>query len=382
MRNQVKVYDVDTHINPSADALEPYLASVVRELIPNLDEYKVTTAPMGYNTRTSFNFRKGFGAGMYGDIPRVLGEAAPREGAKPPRPKFMGRNFPSPGGDFGDAKARIHDMDEEGIDIQMMVPTIPGGAENPAVDLEFIRASHRFLDDFCNSYPQRFKSVLLADARFIEESVAEIKRWGRCRWAAGVWLDLPIDFPLDHPDLNPIWTAIEEEGLCVVHHSFATGYPGYRDLWKNPFLGRTANHPWSAMRTVAAFFGSGIMDRYPTIRLCILESGFGWLPFWAKRMDDQVIYLGSVAEDLQHTMSEYMTGGRFFAGIVLHEGEEMVKMVSDLLGDHILMFGSDYPHPECRFPDSVDITLGWKSLAPERLKKLMWENAARCFGEP
>ena len=36
-----------------------------------------------------------------------------------------------------------------------------------------------------------------------------------------------------------------------------------------------------AMRAIPAFFGAGIMDRYPQIRYGILESGFGWLPFWA-----------------------------------------------------------------------------------------------------
>ncbi|HZD42099.1 MAG TPA: hypothetical protein VE131_15355 [Terriglobales bacterium] len=37
--------------------------------------------------------------------------------------------------------------------------------------------------------------------------------------------------------------------------------------------------------------GADIMDRYPDIRYCILESGFGWLPFWGARMDDQSVYL-------------------------------------------------------------------------------------------
>ena len=134
------------------------------------------------------------------------------------------------------------------------------------------------------------------------------------------------------------------------------------------------------MRAVAAFFGSGIMDRYPNLRYCIMESGFGWLPFWAKRMEDQVVYMGYVAENLQRTMTEYLTGGRFFACIVLHEGEDMVRVVSDLMGDHMLMFGSDYPHAESRFPNSVDMVLGWESLGADRMRKLLWDNAARCFG--
>ena len=62
-----------------------------------------------------------------------------------------------------------------------------------------------------------------------------------------------------------------------------------------------------------------------------------------RRMEDQVHYMGYVADGLKHRMDEYMTGGRFFAGIVIHEGEEMTKMVSEMMGDHVLMFGSDYP---------------------------------------
>jgi predicted TIM-barrel fold metal-dependent hydrolase len=56
--------------------------------------------------------------------------------------------------------------------------------------------------------------------------------------------------------------------------------------------------------------------------------------------------------------------------------------VMDDLGDHILMFGSDYPHAESRFPDSVDQVLAWDSLGHDRLRKLLWDNAVRCFGEP
>jgi predicted TIM-barrel fold metal-dependent hydrolase len=124
------------------------------------------------------------------------------------------------------------------------------------------------------------------------------------------------------------------------------------------------------------------MDRFPTLRYAILESGFGWLPFWAKRMDDQAVYMGTVAESMKLKPSEYMTSGRFFSSIVLHEGPEMVRMVSELLGDHLLMFGSDYPHAESRFPESVDKVIGWDGMDKPLLEKLLWKNPVDCFGEP
>jgi uncharacterized protein len=166
-----------------------------------------------------------------------------------------------------------------------------------------------------------------------------------------------------------------------VHHSSTWNppyFPGYQDVWENIFLGRLASHPWGAMRFVAAFIGAGIMDRYPHLRVGILECGFGWLPFWARRMDEQAGYVGGTAP-LKHKPSDYLTSGRFFSSIEMHEGEDMFNSVTGFLGDDVLMYASDYPHPECHFPDSVDHVLGWSSLKPQTRQKLLWDNATRFY---
>jgi predicted TIM-barrel fold metal-dependent hydrolase len=386
MRNGFKVYDSDTHVGFSAEILEPYLASTVKPLLPNLDDYRtpISRSSAGETLQPPYAHRyqlgQGFGAGWGSDVPRTLGEAAPRANAERRPQKFMGSKWPAQDADWS-AASRIRDMDEEGVDVQVMVPTVPWGHDNPAVEIECMRAIHRLLNDFCADNGKRLKALLVLNAKYIEASVQEIRTWGHSPWAVGVWVNLPLDFPLDHPDLHPIWTAVEEAGLCVVHHSFSGGYPGYRDTWSNPFIGRTASHPWGAMRAVASFFGAGLMDRYPTLRFAIMESGFGWLPFWALRMQDQIEYMGYVPE-LKHSMTEYMSSGRFFVSIVLHEGPEMIRMVSSFLGNHVLMFSTDYPHPETRFPDSVDLVLGWQQLEANLLPQLMWDNAVRCFGAP
>jgi predicted TIM-barrel fold metal-dependent hydrolase len=48
----------------------------------------------------------------------------------------------------------------------------------------------------------------------------------------------------------------------------------------------------------------------------------------------------------------------------------------------VLMYSSDYPHAESRFPGSTDKVLAWKSLGDEVMRKMLWDNATRCFGEP
>ena len=390
MRNGFKVYDADTHFQPSVESLVAYYDSDLKareaELAPFKRPRKIGRAGQiieEQDIRSHYSFPRERGDGWGGREPRYLGEAGPRQDGGRHFQTFMGQKYPTVGSEDFDVAARVREMDEEGVDTQLLVTTPPGGHEDPAVNLGLMQAHLRFIDDVCTQYPGRFTSMInVSPALPIEDAVSEIKTWGKKPWAVALKADLPLDYPIDHPDMLPIWAAAEEHGLCVVHHSYSAGYPGYRDLWDNPFLGRTASHPWAAMRAIAAFMGAGLMDRFPDLHFAILESGFGWLPFWMKRMEDQVVYMGYVAEELQHTMTEYMTDGRFYAAAVLHEGPDMVRMVSELMGEHVLMFSSDYPHAESRFPGSVDLAVGWDGLTDEYKQRFFWDNAARCFRLP
>ena len=387
MRDGFRVFDSDTHFHPSVESLVPYFDRDLKAREAELGQFvkarkygragQLLTEP---ELRHYYSFPKDKGEGWGGRAPRHLGEAAPREGEERPFQTFMGERRPTVGAEDFDIAARIREMDEEGVDTQLLVTTPMGGHKETAVELGLLQAHHRFVDDVCSQYPGRLTAMININSRLpVEDNVAEIKTWGKKPWAVALKAELPLDYPLDHPDLLPIWAAAEEQGLCITHHSFSAGYPGYRDLWDNPFIGRTASHPWAAMRAIASFMGAGLMDRFPQLRFAILESGFGWLPFWMKRMEDQVVYMGYVAENLQHTMTEYMTDGRFYAAVVLHEGPDMVRMVNELMGDQVLMFSSDYPHAESRFPGSVDLVVDWDVLSREQKQKMLWDNAARCF---
>ena len=227
-----------------------------------------------------------------------------------------------------------------------------------------IRAFHRHMADFCGRYPDRLKGPIVASTRDVDAAVArnppmgQIEMGGRGEAAARQGL------PADHPALDPIWRAAAEHDLPIVQsqlHLDPALLSRATDLWDNIFLGRLASHPWGAMRFVAAFIGGGILDRYPTLRLGSLECGFGWLPFWGRRMDEQYAYVGSTAQ-LKTKPSEYLTSGRFFCSIERHEGEDMFTTSRGFLGDEVLMYASDYPHSECQFPELVSNILAWKSL--------------------
>jgi len=132
------------------------------------------------------------------------------------------------------------------------------------------------------------------------------------------------------------------------------------------------------MRNMAAMIGSGVMDRYPSLRVGTLEAGHGWLPFWMARLDEHAETIKAVLPELGHKPSEYVTGGRYFQSIEIPEGAKMTNAVIDLIGDHVLMYASDYPHGESHFPESVSIVLNWVMDA-ERKRKLLWDKAIRFY---
>jgi len=378
MRAGLHVYDADTHVNPAAEVLERYVDPGFRPRLAELAPYRIAMKSHG-GTADTHQYRV---ATKY--FRRVLGTAQPHETFTGRAVNWRGSREPRPGTQDDNADNRVKDMDDEGCDVHFQIPTSwisVVGLADVALEVGMIRAYHRHMADFCGKHPARLKTMVVASTRAVDEAVREIREWGKSKWAVAVMPLLAKDVPVDHPDLEPIWKAAQEHDLPVVHHSLTWNppyFPGYQDLWDNIFLGRLASHPWGGMRFMAAFIGAGIMDRYPSLRMGILECGHGWLPFWVKRMDEQAGYVGGLPE-LKHAPSDYVTGGRFFCSIEQHEGEELYNSVTGFLGDDILMYASDYPHSECHFPDSVDNVLKWTTLKPDTQRKLFWDNATRFY---
>ena len=373
MKNGFHVYDADTHVSPTAEVLERYVDPGFRPRLAELAPYRQASG----EGRHQYSFGRKF-------YRRVLGEAAPRETFTGRESQWRGGKLPRPGVQDDQAENRVKDMDDEGTDIHFLIPgsfMSLVGLDDPAFEVGLIRAYHRHMADFCGRFPKRLKGLIVASTRDVEAAVREIREWGNSNWAVAVKPLMPFDIPPDHPDLNPIWRAAEEHDLPIAHHSSTWNppyYPAYRDVWDNIFVGRMASHPWGAMRFVASFVGGGIMDRHPRLRMGVLECGFGWLPFWGRRMNEQYEYVGSCAK-LKHHPEDYLKSGRFFCSIERHEGEDMFQSVTSFLGDDVLMYASDYPHPECQFPNTVSNILAWKSLNPETQRKLLWDNARRFF---
>jgi predicted TIM-barrel fold metal-dependent hydrolase len=233
--------------------------------------------------------------------------------------------------------------------------------------------------DFCSADTDRLKGLFLAPGHDVAWAVAELKKIGGEPWLCAVWPSLPEGMPIDDPDLDPLWEIMNDLHLPIMHHSFfyePPYFPGARDIWGNSAIARTAAHPWGAQRSLAYIIAGGILDRYPNIKVGFAETGHGWLPNWLLRLDSQVHYVKGVVPKLKYLPSEYAKMGRIAICIEAHEGPEMTKAVFDILGETCLMYSSDFPHPECDWPHSVDNVLKWLPVLGEtRMRNLLATNA-------
>ena len=82
---------------------------------------------------------------------------------------------------------------------------------------------------------------------------------------------------------------------------------------------------------------------------------------------------------LKQKPSDYIRGPQYFQSIQLHEGEVSLRQAIEAIGEDTLMFATDFPHSESWFPKSVDTFLTWTSISEGARRKLLWDNAVRCY---
>ena len=388
MRNGYRVIDVDTHVTPSLEVMLRYADG---KLLARQDELKpytrrLTPVPGRGHPATDYEvirvnprpYKRV--AGMKADAPAA--SEAGGKGALEGRVENIATGQPRDGIQHDNSAGRLLDMDVEGVDIDVLIPA-PWAPGSTALDLDIARglydAYHRYQTDYCSADPRRLKGLVLVPGADPDYAVRAIKSLQGEDWVVAAWPLLPENMPVDDPDLDPVWAAMDDADLPILHHSFfyePPYFPGYRDIWGNSAIARTAAHPWGAQRSLAYVICGGILDRYPNLKVGYAETGHGWLPSWLLRLDSQVHYVKGVVPPLKYLPSDYAKQGRVCVAIEAHEGPHMTKAVMDILGDKCLMYASDFPHPESAWPDSVDNVLKWDNIiAPPQMKKLLAANA-------
>jgi len=189
-----------------------------------------------------------------------------------------------------DPKARLADMDLEGIDVAVLF----GGAlssaaiglvENPALALATCHAYNDWLAEYCGAAPDRLKGVAAVPFQDPEAGARELQRAVREQGLVAVRVPTwPDGRDPGARRFDPIYAAAEELGVPACLHLLSARTVG-ADRFDNFFL----KHVFYGADVFMAFAGmlaGGVLERFPGLRIGVFEAGCGWIPYLMERVHE------------------------------------------------------------------------------------------------
>jgi uncharacterized protein len=347
------VIDADGHVSEPAEMWEQYL-------------------PSGYEIYSPRRVRDQAGN------PRneVAGHLLPHI---PQAPEWLAPGRPT--GGF-DPKARLADMDAEGIERSILFPTTGlffAGVEDPEIEAVLCRAYNDWLADYRATDPARLVGVAMVSQGDIDAAVAEVRRAATELGFVGVMVRPNVlhGRNLDHPDYEPLWAAVDELGITLsVHEGTTLNVAQSGDRFDTFAFRHACSHPHEQQMGLLSLICGGVLERHPGMRVVFLESGCGWVPAWLERLDEHMEHWRHATTPLPLEPSEYFARQCF---VSTEPDERTLPQVLQLLGEDNIVFASDYPHPDGIFPGVVAALSDRDDVSDVAKIKILAANPARCF---
>ena len=288
-----------------------------------------------------------------------------------------------------DPEAYVMALDDQGIDRMALYPSrglmqVAAWGLDPALAAAIVRAYNDWAAKFVAEVPDRLVGVGQLDLRDAGAAAAEARRTVTELGMHGFFVLPEPPLPgvtLERAYYDPLWSTLEELDVPLALHNVAgTGLPQLgADRFGDWALPRIAfAFPLEAQMTLFSFLIGGICDRHPNLRVVVLESGAGWLPFWLWWLDELYErYVGLDCEELSAIPSELFRR-QCFVSAEMEEPD--LRRVVDALGVGCIVTAADFPHPEGTFPDGVREFLARGDLTDAEKQAICWDNPRRLYG--
>ncbi|MBW2497898.1 MAG: amidohydrolase family protein [Deltaproteobacteria bacterium] len=287
-----------------------------------------------------------------------------------------------------DASARMKEIDDDMSAGEVIFPQMaPFGAGlmqyrhdvSPENNLEGCRAYNRWLADFCKTNPARMAGVALVNVDDIEVTVEEIRAAKELGLRGGVLLpSSTAHHPYyHHPRYEPIWAVCEELDMPLQSHSGWS--PDYGDVECATAMFISEVDMW-AQRPFTALLWSGAFERHPNLKYVLTEAGSGWVVEKLRVLEfkaDNPIFK-HFTKELSLSPTGYFDRQCFLGASFLGRHEaHFVKQI----GVEKFMWGSDYPHLEGTWPNTMKaLTETFHDFAEEDIRAILGLNAAKVYG--
>jgi predicted TIM-barrel fold metal-dependent hydrolase len=269
-----------------------------------------------------------------------------------------------------DAQSEVDAMDAEGLDLAVLFPSrglfVLGidSVEQMGIDgLEpeyataIARAYNDWMKDFCDHAPNRMFGAGMVAPHDVPGAVEEARRCVEDLGFKSIFL-APATVnrrPWHHPAYDPLWAEIERLDVPIAFHGGGQTYltPDFSlEVLDKLMLWHTFSQPLGIQFVTVCFCGGGILERFPNLRVALLEGNCSWAPWLLYRLDEHYEWTGSYeAPDLTMPPSEYFKRNCW---VSVEADEEPVPHFISTFGDEKLLFSTDYPHGDSKYPHAVD----------------------------
>ena len=161
--------------------------------------------------------------------------------------------------------------------------------------------------------------------------------------------------PWHHPAYDPLWAEIERLGVPLAFHGGGQTYltPDFGlEVLDKLMLWHTFSQPLGIQFVTVCLCGGGVLERFPSLKVALLEGNCSWAPWFLYRLDEHWEWTGWYeAPELTMPPSEYFKRNCW---ISVEADEETVPHFIEKFGDDRIIFSTDYPHGDSKYPHAVE----------------------------
>jgi len=225
----------------------------------------------------------------------------------------------------------------------------------------------------------RLRGSIIVPVRVPEMAAQEIDRVGDYPGFVQVTLPVVSEAPYGHRRYWPIFEAAERHDLVVsLVFGGAPGNPPTGAGWPSYYLEEYAAMAQVFQTQLLNLVVEGVFDRFPNLRIAMIEGGWTWLPSYLWRIDKDWKGLRREVPWNKQVPSEYVRQRMKFSLQPLDASPDprhMLMLIDELGSDDLLMFSTDYPHWQFDTPEEA-LPAG---LSPEQRRKILSENARSFY---
>jgi predicted TIM-barrel fold metal-dependent hydrolase len=285
----------------------------------------------------------------------------------------VGKDVPPEAQDMRDVSARINHMDEIGIDVQVLFPSLflrPLTRE-PDVDMALCRSYNRWLASIWKQAPTRLRWVLvppllsMANPGLMREELEFCKENGAC----GIFMrGMECDRLLGHRFFYPLYEMAQELGLAICPHAGVGSY-AYHDLAQPQSSLMTFKFP--VIASFESILREQVPDRFPDLGFAFIETSAQWVPYVMGEARIRLARKGAAGRNLIDGKKVYITTQRT---------DDLAWLLGEI-GDDNIIVGTDYGHRDTATEVEAIMRMANDGSVPkESTKKILETNPGILYG--